>query len=190
MFARDLFVSCHARDVVTVMYANCHKPLDHHRSRLRPSLAAQRRMLGTRRLSRQPAWVARGQRRAFHAAGTGIHCGHVTHHGGAKKHAAKEVWDIAAQLTCRQQEVLELGGGRLRMAGKALESFPAARYPLSTYPWDPGAKSSAASEQTASWLSGCPCGVQHDRRLQGCSPELVAGTVPLCASLRTIVIHT
>ena len=57
------------------------------------------------------------------------------------------------------------------MAGKALESFPAASYPLSTYPSDRGAKSSITSEQVASSLSGYPSGVQHDRplALQGCS---------------------
>ena len=59
MFARDLLVSCNARDVGTLMCANCHKPLDHHRARLRPLLSAQRYALGTRRLSRRPAWVGR-----------------------------------------------------------------------------------------------------------------------------------
>ena len=59
MFVRDLLVSCNARDVGTMMFANSHKPLDRHRARLRPSLSAQRRLLGTRGLSRQPAWVGR-----------------------------------------------------------------------------------------------------------------------------------
>ena len=59
MFVRDLLVSCNARDVGTMMSANCHKPLDCHRARLDPSLSAQRRLLGTRGLSRQPAWVGR-----------------------------------------------------------------------------------------------------------------------------------
>ena len=51
MFARYLPVSRGARDVVTMMFANCHKPLDHHRSRLRPSLAAQSGCLKHRRLA-------------------------------------------------------------------------------------------------------------------------------------------
>ena len=59
MFVRDLLVSCNATDVGTMMFANSHKPLDHHRARLRPSLSAQRWVLGTRGLSRQPAWVGR-----------------------------------------------------------------------------------------------------------------------------------
>ena len=42
-----------------MMFANCHKPIDHHRSRLRPSLADQRRHLPRRGLSRRPAWVGR-----------------------------------------------------------------------------------------------------------------------------------
>ena len=109
------------------------------------------------------------RRRVYKFSGHRIDDGAQGNHRGAFGLLARALPDIAAQLTCRQQEVLELGGGRLRMAGKALESFPAAWYPLSTYPWDRGAKSSTASEQVASSLSGYPCGVQHDRPLQGCS---------------------
>ena len=91
---------------------------------------------------------------------------------------------------CRKRLCLELGGGRLRMAGKALESFPTTWYSLSTYPWDPGAKSSTTSEQTASWLSGYPCGVQHDRRLQGCSAVRRRGGGTKYGSIPPIVLHT
>ena len=63
MFVRDLLVSCNATDVGTMMFANSHKPLDRHRARLRPSLSAQRWVLGTRGLSRQPAWVGRATSR-------------------------------------------------------------------------------------------------------------------------------
>ena len=117
------------------------------------------------------------ERRDLEPVGLGIDFGVDNDHHDTSGHIAQEVSDIAAQFTCRVTFLLELGGGRLRMAGKALESFPAAWYPLSTYPWDPGAKSSAASEQTASWLSGCPCGVQHDRRLHGCSAARRRGYV-------------
>ena len=76
---------------------------------------------------------------------------------------------IAAQFSCRLNQPIHFVNDRLRMTRKALESFQATWYPLSTYPWDPGAKSSTSSEQMASWFSGYQCGVQHDRRLQGCS---------------------
>ena len=109
------------------------------------------------------------ERRDLEPVGLGIDFGVDNDHHGTSGHIAQEVSDIAAQFTCQGGKVLHLGGGRLRMAGKALESFPAAWYPLSTYPWDRGAKSSTASEQVASWLSGYPCGVRHDRRLHGCS---------------------
>ena len=109
------------------------------------------------------------QRRPFKPAGCGIDDRDGSNHRRASDELVRCTTVIAAQLTCRKRLCLELGGGRLRMAGKASESFPATWYPLSTYPWDPGARSSTASEQMASWLSGYPGGVQHDRRLQGCS---------------------
>ena len=117
----------------------------------------------------QPTICSIDERRDLEPVGLGIDFGVDNDHHGTSGHIAQEVSDIAAQFTCQGGKVLHLGGGRLRMAGKALESFPAAWYPLSTYPWDRGAKSSTASEQVASWLSGYPCGVQHDRRLHGCS---------------------
>ena len=121
------------------------------------------------------------RRRVYKFSGHGIDDGAQGNHRGAFGLLARTLPDIAAQFTCRVNLCLEVGGGRLRMAGKALESFPAAWYPLSTYPWDRGAKSSTASEQVASWLSGYPCGVQHDRRLHGCSAELGHGYRPtLC----------
>jgi hypothetical protein len=75
------------------------------------------------------------------------------------------------------------------MAGKALESFLATLYPLLTYPWDRGAKSSTASEQVASWLSGDthvepstigPCTM---RTLQGSSAELCLARSALARSV-------
>ena len=109
------------------------------------------------------------KRRPFKPAGCGIDDRVGSDHRRASDELVRCTTVIAAQLTCRKRLCLAVSGGRLRMARKALESFLATWYPLSTYPWDRGAKSSTASEQVASWLSGYQCGVQHDRPLQGCS---------------------
>ena len=138
----------------------------------------------------QPTICSIDERRDLEPVGLGIDFGVNNDHHDTSGQDAGRVPVTRPSFSCRGKVCHELGGGRLRKAGKASESFPVAWYPLSTYPWDPGAKSSHTSEQLALWLSGYQCGVQHDRRLQGCSAELVAGTVPLCSSLRTIVIHT
>ena len=72
------------------------------------------------------------RRRVYKFSGLGINDCAQGNHRGAFGLLARALPDIAAQFTCRVTFLLELGGGRLRMAGKALESFPAACYPLST----------------------------------------------------------
>ena len=190
MFVRDLLVSCNATDVGTMMFANSHKPLDRHRARLRPSLSAQRRLLGTRGLSRQPAWVGRTTSRVscrWHwnpswVCNPSRRC--------KKTRRERSLGHRSSVSVAAARILLELGGGRLRMAGKALESFFATSYPLSTYPWDRGAKSSTTSEQVASSLSGYPSGVQHDRRLQRCRAVRRKRTHSKYGSIPTIVLHT
>ena len=109
------------------------------------------------------------ERRDLEPVGLGIDFGVDNEHHDTSGRDAGRVPVTLPSFTCRKRLLLAVGGGRLRMTGKALEPFQATWYPLSTYPWDPGAKSSTASEQMASWLSGYPGGVQHDRPLQGCS---------------------
>ena len=121
------------------------------------------------------------ERRDLEPVGLGIDFGVDNEHHDTSGRDAGRVPVTRPSFSCRKVSCVAVGGGRLRMAGKALEPFQATWYPLSTYSWDPGAKSSTASEQTASWLSGYPCGVQHDRPLQGCSAELGHGYRPtLC----------
>ena len=61
---------------------------------------------------------------------------------------------IAAQLTLSAARCLDPSAGRSSLALRPLESFRATLYPLSTLPWDLGAKRSTGSEQMASWFSG------------------------------------
>ena len=153
--------------------------------------AAVRLQVNLERSVWRPSWKwSIDERRDLELVGLGIDFGVDNDHHDTSGQDVGRVPVTQTSFSCRKKLCLELGGGRLRMAGKALESFPTTWYPLLAYPLDPGAKSSTTSEQTASWLSGYPCGVQHDRRLQRCSAELVAGTVPLCSSIGTIVLHT
>ena len=63
---------------------------------------------------------------------------------------ARPFLDIGAQPRCRigRLEIIVAAGPE--MAGKATEPFWTTPCPLSTLSWDLGAKSAAASEQTAS----------------------------------------
>ena len=78
-------------------------------------------------------------------------------HPDTSGEVARPLSDIAAQSRCqiRRFEIIVAAGPE--MAGKATESFWTTLCPLSTLSWDLGAKSSAASEQTASWFSGWEC---------------------------------
>ena len=118
------------------------------------------------------------ERRDLELAGLGVNFGVDNDHLDTSRHDARRVPVTRPSFSCRCTEQLPVGAGRLRMAGKASESFPAAWYPPSSICWEGKAKSSLASEQMASWLSGYSCGVQHDRPLQGCSAELGHGYRP------------
>ena len=49
---------------------------------------------------------------------------------------------------------MDLAAGRLKMAGKALESFQTPPYPLWPLPWQSGARFPTGSDKLASWFSG------------------------------------
>ena len=89
------------------------------------------------------------ERRDLEPVGLGIDFGVDNEHHDTSGRDAGRVPVIAAQFSCRLNQPIHFVNDRLRMAGKALEPFQAAWYPLSTYPWDPGAKSSTASEQVS-----------------------------------------
>ena len=109
------------------------------------------------------------QHRAIHPADSGLHFGAYGGHLGATSEVARPLWDIAAQPSPLLGGGIELGNGRLRMAGKASEPLHAAWYPPSTYHWDLGAKRSTGSGQMASWFSGYSCGAEHVGALALCS---------------------
>ena len=62
-------------------------------------------------------------------------------------------WSLA-QLAPVAARCLDLSARGSRLTLKPSESFRATPYPLSTLPWDLGAKSATGSGQMASWLSG------------------------------------
>ena len=112
------------------------------------------------------------QHRAIHPAGSGFHHGAYGGHPGATREVARPLRDIAAQPSPLLGSSIELGNGRLRMAGKPSEPLHAAWYPPSTYHWDLGAKRSTGSGQMALWFSGYSCGAEH------------VGTLALCSAVR------
>ena len=118
------------------------------------------------------------ERRDLELAGLGVNFVVDNDHLDTSRHDARRVPVTRPSFSCRWQEVLELGGGRLRMAGKASESFPAAWYPPSSICWEGKAKSSLASEQMASWLSGYSCGDQHNGACMVAAPVRRVGTTP------------
>ena len=62
-------------------------------------------------------------------------------------------WSLA-QLAPVAARCLDLSARGSRLTLKPSESFRATPYPLSTLPWDLGAKRATGSGQMASWLSG------------------------------------
>ena len=119
----------------------------------------------------EPCWAAVGVR-IFEISGCGIHRGTRGGHSGASGEVARAVLVPRSQLHRLNCVGIELGDGRLRLAGKALEALHAPRYPPSSIPTETEAKFSLGSEKMASWLSGYSRGVDARRRLHGCSAEL------------------
>ena len=108
----------------------------------------------------------------MHAVGPGILHGFIMDHSRTLGHVARPLPDLAAQLAPKladRQAVMKAG---LRLAGKASESLPGAWYPLSTLPKDCGAKSSAGSDEVASWLSGYKRSLSAMQGIAACSPEV------------------
>ena len=75
-------------------------------------------------------------------------------HSDTSGEVARPLSDIAAQPAPSDVILEIIVAAGPEMAGKATEPFWTTPCPLSTLSWDLGAKSSAASEQTASWFSG------------------------------------
>ena len=82
-------------------------------------------------------------------AGPGTDDGHRTGHSGSSGEVARPLSDIVAQPRCRISRLEIIVAAGPEMAGKATEPFWTTPCPLSTLSWDLGAKSAAASEQTA-----------------------------------------
>ena len=95
-----------------------------------------------------------GLRRDFKLGGLGIDDGTQRHHSGASDEVVCALSATAGQLRCLLALRHELADGRSRLAGKALHSLKTLCYPLSTLPWDLGAKRSLGSDKVAPWFSG------------------------------------
>ena len=93
-------------------------------------------------------------RREFKLAGLGIDDDTRRHHSGASDEVVCALSATAGQLRCLLALRHELADGRSRLAGKALHSLKTLCYPLSTLPWDLGAKRSLVSDKVAPWFSG------------------------------------
>ena len=93
-------------------------------------------------------------RRPFEVGDPAIEDGYVNGHSDTSGELARPLSDIVAQPRCRVSSLEIIVAAGPEMAGKASESFWTTPCPLSTLSWDLGAKSSAASEQMASWFSG------------------------------------
>ena len=108
----------------------------------------------------------------MHAVGPGILHGFIMDHSRTLGHVARPLPDIAAQLAPKladRQAVVKAG---LRLAGKASESLLGAWYPLSNISKDGGAKSSAGSDEVASWLSGYRASWSVKQGIAGCCREI------------------
>ena len=95
-----------------------------------------------------------GLRREFKLSGLGIDEGTQQHHCGTSDEVVRALSATAGQLRCLLANDRELADGRSRLAGKALHSLKTLCYPLSTLPWDLGAKRSLGSDKLAPWFSG------------------------------------
>ena len=93
-------------------------------------------------------------RRPFEVGDPAIDDGYVKDHSDTSGELARPLSDIVAQPRCWVNSLAIIVAAGPEMAGKASESFWTTPCPLSTLSWDLGAKSSAASEQMASWFSG------------------------------------
>ena len=90
-------------------------------------------------------------------------------HSDTSGEVARPLLDIVAQPRCWVSSLEIIVAAGPEMAGKATEPFWTTPCPLSTLSWDLGAKSSAASEQTASWFSGWECHACMMQALAACS---------------------
>ena len=93
-------------------------------------------------------------------------------HSGTMGEVARALSVIAAGSAPLSPNLRGLASGRSRLTGKASEPSRDACYPLSYLSWQGLAKSSAGSEQMASWFTGWVCHADVMQGLAGCSAFL------------------
>ena len=94
------------------------------------------------------------RRRRIKAVGTGIDDTIDKDHPGASDTVAHPLPVTSDQLRCNCSKQQDPSAGWSRLTHKALDSLKTLCYPLSTLPWDLGAKRSSRSGKLAPWFSG------------------------------------
>ena len=107
-----------------------------------------------RLIQAEVAWLAMDRRRIYELCGRGGDGRTQYGHSGTMGEVARALSVIAAGSAPLSPGRRWLASGRSRLTGKASEPSRDASYPLSYLSWQGLAKSSAGSEQMASWFTG------------------------------------